>query len=215
MSEPKNLHDTQVALIRAIRTEVGRMDMVGLVTLALALNLKIPMLTMVAGALVVDDSNRANKLTSAYRYPAASGRVFHGSGMGRLVSETEGRLLLDAVTIDHEAADWVESDLAAAGEVVNLLNISRSTLDNWRRASKVIALRKGLRNFLYPLRQFEHCRPLTGLDRVAALFASPEDAWEWLVAPNRMTDGEPPIEKLRDGKFQMVRNAAEGALDYA
>jgi len=56
---------------------------------------------------------------------------------------------------------------------------------------------------------------LTGLDRVAALFASPEDAWEWLVAPNRMTDGEPPIEKLRDGKFQMVRNAAEGALDYA
>jgi hypothetical protein len=76
-------------------------------------------------------------------------------------------------------------------------------------------LRKGLRNFLYPLRQFDHFKPVEGLDSVAALFPSPEDAWEWLVAPNRMTDGEPPIEKLRSGKVQMVRNAAEGALDYA
>jgi hypothetical protein len=30
-----------------------------------------------------------------------------------------------------------------------------------------------------------------------------------------MTEGKPPIEKLRDGDVAMVTSAAEGALDYA
>jgi uncharacterized protein (DUF2384 family) len=65
------------------------------------------------------------------------------------------------------------------------------------------------------LRQFERRRPVEGLDLVAAIFASPEEAWEWLVAPNRMTDGKPPIEVLRDGNVPAVTSAAEGAFDYA
>ncbi|WP_338692197.1 MULTISPECIES: hypothetical protein [Bradyrhizobium] len=91
-----------------------------------------------------------------------------------------------------------------AGELVNRLNISRGTLDNWRKANKIIALRKGLRNFLYPLRQFERRRPVEGLDVIAPFFTSPEETWEWLVSPNRMTSGKPPIDKLRDGDLPLV-----------
>jgi len=76
-------------------------------------------------------------------------------------------------------------------------------------------LRKGLRNFLYPLRQFEQRRPVEGLDVIAPLFTSAEETWEWLVAPNRMTGGKPPIDKLRDGDVPLVKSAAEGASDYA
>ena len=113
------------------------------------------------------------------------------------------------------SSSWMESDFVGAGELAERLNISRGTLDNWRKAGKIIALRKGLRNFVYPLRQFERRRPVEGLDLVAAIFASPEEAWEWLVAPNRMTDGKPPIEVLRDGNVPAVTSAAEGAFDYA
>jgi hypothetical protein len=84
-----------------------------------------------------------------------------------------------------------------------------------RKANKIVALRKGLPNFLYPVRQFERRRPVPGLEQVLPFFASPEDAWEWLVTPNRMTEGKPPIERLRDGDVMMVTRAAEGALDYA
>jgi uncharacterized protein (DUF2384 family) len=61
----------------------------------------------------------------------------------------------------------------------------------------------------------EQCRPVEGLDLVAPFFASAEEAREWLVAPNRMTDGKPPIEALRDGNVPAVRDAAAGAFDYA
>jgi hypothetical protein len=98
--------------------------------------------------------------------------------------------------------------------LVNQLRISRGTLDNWRKANKIIALRKGLRNFIYPLRQFERRRPVEGLDVIAPLFTSSEEAWEWLVTPNRMTDGKPPIDKLHDGDVPLVKSAAEGAFDY-
>ena len=208
MTTVKQTYPSRAALMKAIRDEVARMDMDGLVGLAsaLKLNLRMPVASVSAS-----EPSQAH----AARQSLPSGRVLQGSGIGPVVSEAKGRRLLDAVTVENESADWVESDLAGAGQVVSLLNISRATLDNWRRAKRVIALRKGLRNFLYPVRQFDRLKPLEGLDTIAALFSSPEDAWEWLVAPNRMTDGEPPIKKLRDGKFQMVRNAAEGALDYA
>jgi hypothetical protein len=127
----------------------------------------------------------------------------------------EGSKLLDAITVDDDSADWVESDLVGAGELVERLQISRGTLNNWRKARKIIAFRKGLRNFVYPLRQFERRRPVEGLDLVAPFFASSEETWEWLVAPNRMTHDKPPIEALRDGNVALVTSAAEGALDYA
>lgn len=68
------------------------------------------------------------------------------------------------MTVDDESADWMESDLVGAGALVKRLNISCDTFDNWRKARKIVALRKGLRNFVYPLRLFERRRPVEGLD---------------------------------------------------
>jgi len=206
MSRMKESHSARIALTRAIESKVERMDFAGLLELAEALKVPIP---STAKAM------RGRERKSPARSSAGEGRVFQGSGIGPVVSASQGSRLLDAMTVDDDAADWLESDLVGAGELVERLKISRGTLDNWRNANRIVALRKGLRNFLYPLRQFERRRPLPGLERVIPFFASAEEAWEWLVAPNRMTEGKPPIEKLRDGDVTMVTSAAEGAFDYA
>lgn len=208
MTTAKQTYLSKAALAKAIRDEVARLDMDGLMRLASTLNLNL-LMPVTSGPVSEPERDRAPG------QPLPAVRVLQGSGLGPVVSVARGRRQLDAVTVENGSADWVESDLAGAGQVVNLLGISRATLDNWRKANRVIALRKGLRNFLYPLRQFERRRPLTGLDQIAVQFASPDDAWEWLVAPNRMTDGKPPVEMLRSGDASMVISAAEGALDYA
>jgi hypothetical protein len=206
MGTPKQAHPVRAALTKAIEGKVERMDMAGLVELAIRLNVPVP-----ASVKAI----RRRKPRPMTRPSTPKGKVLQGSGIGPVVSAAEGGRLLDAITEDDESGDWVESDLVGAGDLVDRLNISRGTLDNWRKANKIIAFRKGLRNFLYPLRQFERRRPVEGLDVIAPLFRSPEDTWEWLVAPNRMTDGKPPIDKLRDGHVSLVKGAAEGALDYA
>ena len=206
MGTLKHAHSARTALTKAIESKVERMDMAGLLELAIALNVPVP-----ASAKAI----RGHEPKPVTRPPVLTDRVLQGSGIGPVVSAAEGGRLLDAITVDNEASDWVESDLIGAGDLVNRLNISRGTLDNWRKANKIIALRKGLRNFLYPLRQFERRRPVEGLDVIASLFTSPEETWEWLVAPNRLTDDKPPIDKLRDGDVALVKSAAEGAFDYA
>jgi hypothetical protein len=176
-------------LTRAIEAKVGRMALHDLVELASTLKVNAQ--------------------------DAPESRALQGSGVGPVVSAAEGGRLLDAITVDDEAADWVESEVVGAGELVQRLGIARGTLDNWRKAEKIIALRKGLRNFVYPLRQFNRRRPLEGLDHLAKHFTCAEEAWEWLVAPNRMTDGKPPIDALHAGDVQGVVSAAAGAFDYA
>lgn len=205
MASLKQARPARAALTKAIERKVERMNMAGLLELALTLNVPVP-----ESAKAV----RASERKPVTRPSTPRDRVLQGSGIGPVVSAAEGGRRLDAITVDSEAADWVESDLAGAGELVNQLHISRGTLDNWRKANKIIAFRKGLRNFLYPLRQFERRRPVEGLDVIAPLFISPEEAWEWLVTPNRMTDGKPPIDKLHEGDVPLVKSAAEGAFDY-
>jgi len=207
MSAMKQAHPARAALTRAIESKVERMDMAGLLALATALKVPVP------AAAVKATGGRERKPVA--RPSNGEGGVLSGSGIGPVVSAAEGAKRLDAITIDDDAADWAESDLVGAGDLVDRLNISRGTLDNWRKAGKIIALRKGLRNFVYPLRQFERRRPVEGLDLIAPYFASAEEAWEWLVAPNRMTGGRMPIEALRDGDVSAVTDAAAGAFDYA
>jgi hypothetical protein len=206
MGTGKQAHSPRAALAKAIESKVERMDMAGLVELARTLKVRVP---------AVMHAFRGTGRKLAAPVSAREEKVLRGSGIGSTISAIEGGKRLDAITVDDESTDWVESDLIGAGELVERLNISRGTLDNWRKAGKVVALRKGLRNFVYPFRQFERRRPIDGLDRVAPFFPSGEEAWEWLVAPNRMTDGRPPIEALRDGDVAAVTDAAAGAFDYA
>ncbi|WP_375396409.1 hypothetical protein [uncultured Sphingomonas sp.] len=202
----RQANPAKIALAKAIEDKVERMDLASLFELATALNVRVP---TAAKALLP----RAAK--PVVDKPSREDLVLQGGGVGPVVSASEGARLLDQITVDVDAADWVESDLVGAGDLVERLNISRGTIDNWRKSSKIVALRKGLRNYLYPLRQFELRRPVAGLDEVAPFFASPEETWEWLVAPNRMTEGKPPIEKLRERDVAMVTSAAAGAFDYA
>ena len=131
--------------------------------------------------------------------------------LGPLVSLEEGKALLDEITVDDDSTDWAASELLAADRMVEKLDISAATLESWRESGKVIAFRKDAHGFVYPARQFDHSRPIEGLDRVAGYFPSPEEAWEWLVTPNQYTDSAAPIDRLRSGHIEEVVRAAEGA----
>jgi len=206
MSALKSSHLKRAALTKAIESKVERMPFHDLVELASTLKVAVP---GVAKAI------RRREPKSVPPSAPSEGCVLQGGGVGPVVPAAEGGRLLDAITIDDERADWAESELVGAGELVQRLNIARGTLDNWRKAGKVIALRKGLRNFVYPIRQFDRRRPVEGLDEVAKHFSSAEETWEWLVAPNRMTDGKAPIDALHTGNVRGVVSAAAGAFDYA
>lgn len=206
MSTANSSRADRTALAKAIESKVEKMAMADLLALASTLNVRIP---------ADRQTKRRGKPAEAERPVAPLERVFRGSGVGPVVSAADGGRLLDAITVDVASNDWIESDVLGAGALVAWLSISRGTLDNWRKAKKVLALRKGLRNFVYPTRQFYRSRPLEGLDLVAEHFTAPEDAWEWLVAPNQMTGGKPPIEALREGEAPAVARAAAGAYDYA
>lgn len=206
MSATKPSHPTRAALTKAIESKVERMPLRDLVELASKLKVPVP-----AAAKTI----RRREPKSVAPPAAPGGRVLQGAGVGPVVSAAGGSRLLDAITIDDEAADWTESELVGAGALVQRLRIARGTLDNWRKAGKVVALRKGLRNFVYPVRQFDRHRPVDGLDQVAEHFTSPEETWEWLVAPNRMTDGKAPIDALHAGDVKAVVSAAAGGFDYA
>jgi hypothetical protein len=205
MSAAKSSQVMRAALTKAIESKVERMPLHDLVELASTLNIAVPTAKPI----------RRREGKAVLPSVAPGGRVLQGAGVGAVVSAASGSRLLDAITVDDEATDWVESELVGAGALVKRLSIARGTLDNWRKAGKVVALRKGLRNFVYPLRQFDRRGPVGGLDQVAKQFTSPEETWEWLVAPNRMTDGKAPIDALHAGEIQDVVRAAAGAFDFA
>jgi hypothetical protein len=141
-------------------------------------------------------------------------RVIKGSGLGPLVSLEEGEALLDEITVDDDSTDWAASEILGVACIAEKLGISAATLDLWRDNGTVIAFRKDAHEFVYPERQFEHSRPIEGLDRVVGYFPYPEEAWEWLVTPNPYTDNAAPVDRLRSGHIEEVVRAAEGAHDY-
>ena len=140
--------------------------------------------------------------------------VMKGSGLGTLVSLEEGKARLNEIAVDDDSTDWAASELLAADRMAEKLGISAATLDLWRDGGTVIAFRKNAHEFVYPERQFEHSRPIEGLDRIAGYFPSPEEAWEWLVTPNQYTNSAAPVDRLRLGHIDEVVRAAEGANDY-
>lgn len=207
MTKPKRAGTARLALAQAIESKVHRLDMDSLLKLAADLNVKVPT--------NLTKARRSQRHSPTQQDDGKEPPILAGEGVGPVVSAAEGSRLLGAIAVDDDSADWVESELLGAGELVKRLEISRGTLDNWRKAGKIIAFRKGLRNYVYPIRQFHHLRPIDGLDCVTAHFSSPEESWEWLVSPNKMTQGKPPIEMLRDGGVEPVVVAAAGAFDFA
>jgi hypothetical protein len=178
--------------------------------------LSLPLLRKLARALrgptaSAEDLARA-VITIAGDGPPA--RTLDGGGLGEIVAREVGAAALDEITSEVADEDWAGSDLFGAGETARRIGVARTSLDNWRRVHKVIAFRKGIRNFVYPARQFHHQRPLEGIDRVWTRFDDDEIAWEWLITANRQTGGAAPIDWLRKGKVEDVARAAEGAFEF-
>src|SRR3569623_1695721 len=127
MSMTAQRHPTRLALAKAIESKVERKDMAGLLELATVLKVPIPATAKAAAP-------RERKL--ATRPAPREERVLQGGGVGPVVSASEGSKLLDAISIDDDSSDWAASELVGAGELAGRLNVSRGTLDNWRKARK-------------------------------------------------------------------------------
>jgi hypothetical protein len=138
-----------------------------------------------------------------------------GSGLGKRIGEAEGARRLDAITESVPPEAWADSDLLGPEAAAVQLGVSRSTLHNWRRDGRVIALRKGLRNHVFPARQFAGSAPLPGIADVLATMRDPDEAWEWLITPNAHTEGDAPLALLERGQVEAVRRAADSSLDFA
>lgn len=137
-----------------------------------------------------------------------------GGGHGELLDEPTAQKRLDEIAGIVPVETWAASEVLGPEAMSKKLGISRSALYNWRRDHLVIALRKGVRNHVYPVRQFVGSKPVEGLPAVQDAIPAPEEAWEWLVTPNEIMGGEAPIERLRKGQADLVAAAARSSLDY-
>lgn len=122
--------------------------------------------------------------------------------------------MLDAITVVDDSTEWMRSELLGAAAMAARIGVARSSLHKWRKARKILAFTHGRGNSVYPVRQFECCRPIDALDQVLALFGSDEGAWEWLVTENPFTGDQAPIDWLRQGNVDDVIRAVEGRYDY-
>ncbi|MCG2841290.1 hypothetical protein L6Q21_09885 [Sandaracinobacter sp. RS1-74] len=194
--------DALEAVMTLFQQKVGALSFAALRELAAALQRPQP------------DAERLARVVVSAADDVPPARMMIGKGLGEVLPEPAAMARLDKLTVTDETDEWAASELLGAGDITARLGVTRTTLDNWRRAHKILAFRKGIRNFVYPLRQFERKGPVGGLDKVRAHFDDDETAWEWLVTPNRFTGGIEPVEWLRKGKVEDVTRAAEGALDY-
>lgn len=138
-----------------------------------------------------------------------------GKGHGELIDEADGLARLERVAVEAPPETWAGSEVLGPEALSRKLNVARSTVHNWRRDDLVIALRKGVRNHVYPLRQFVGSKPVAGIAAVIEAIGNAEEAWEWLVTPNAHTSGSEPIELLRRGQADTVVGASKSALDFA
>ena len=163
----------------------------------------------------IEEADRGEVVDADEAYEAAmAARIVKGSGLGPLVSLEEGKARLDEITVDDDSTDWAASELLSATNLAERLQIPLPSLETWRRANKAVAFRNDAGEYIYPVRQFEGSEPVEGLDRVVPFFPSSDEAWEWLVTPNRYTEGEAPIDRLRSKHSDEVVRAAEGVDDF-
>ncbi|MGH7822043.1 MAG: hypothetical protein ACREQ9_19955 [Candidatus Binatia bacterium] len=103
-----------------------------------------------------------------------------------------------------------EGGVLSAGEVADLLGISRQAVDKRRRAGKLIGVLRGRRGYAYPAWQFSDGSRLPNIERVLDAL-SRHDPWMQLaffLSGNTRLDGDTPLAKLREGEVEEVVKAA-------
>jgi hypothetical protein len=103
----------------------------------------------------------------------------------------------------------IEGGTLSAGEVAQVLGITRQAVDKQRRGHKLLGLRVG-QTWRYPAWQFVDGAPLAGLDRVLTGLrdVSPWTVAAFIVGRHARLGGRRPLDLLRKGEVTLVVDAA-------
>ena len=154
-----------------------------------------------------------------------SGLGLHGASLItvlRAVAESEAPAEPDSATAFNLAklrsAGTEDSLLAAEGGAVSdagfgaLLGVSRTSIHNYRKQGKVMALPRGERNWLYPVWQVQEGSLLPGLAEVLAELRgrtySAQGTALFFMTPAGALDEQRPLDLLRRGKVDEVKRFA-------
>ncbi len=135
-----------------------------------------------------------------------------GSGFGDLIDIEEGRRRLAAYATKAPLEEWAGP--VAGSSALHERGIARSTLHDWQKRGKVVALLAGARKHVFPLEQFVDGRPLEGIAQVIASAPSPRSAWLWLVHNSPLLAGKRPIDVLKQDRVEDVVDAARTVFDH-
>jgi hypothetical protein len=98
----------------------------------------------------------------------------------------------------------------SAGQIGQMLGITRQAVDKRRRSRTLLALNMGRHGYRYPVWQLTRSGPLPGLEDVLQAL-EPHDGWmqiAFFVSKNPRLGDETPVDMLRAGKVERVVNAA-------
>jgi hypothetical protein len=103
-----------------------------------------------------------------------------------------------------------EGGTLSAGEVAQVLGITRQAVDLRRKRGKLIGLLLGRHAYAYPAWQFGSEGVLPGLEQVLSDL-SRYDPWmqvAFMLGANDLLEGETPLAELRRGNLEATRAAA-------
>jgi hypothetical protein len=103
-----------------------------------------------------------------------------------------------------------EGGTLSAGEVSQILGITRQAVDLRRKRGKLIGLLLGRHSYAYPAWQFEPDGVLPGLEQILSELAR-FDPWmqvAFMLGANDLLGGETPLAELRRGNVEPVVAAA-------
>lgn len=135
-----------------------------------------------------------------------------GSGLGEVLSLSEGRARLADYTAAKPIEDWA-GPVGGAGDIEAQFGVKRTTLNDWYKQGAVIGLLRGQRKLAYPLEQFIDGRPLQGIADVLGVAPDARSAWLWLRQPHGALDGRTPLAALHMAKQDQVSVIARRDFD--
>lgn len=168
------------------------------------------MAELMAAALrvVTASTGRAVRIVDVEAGSSESVSMLTGEGLGKPLTDRAASAALDQLTVATPLEAWA-GEVLSSQAVATRLGLSKTSINNWRQDSAVIALPKGRRNYVYPVAQFRDHAVLPGIDGVlAAAGGDSRVAWRWLMTPHVDFDGKPPLTALQAGQAEAVVAAA-------
>lgn len=135
-----------------------------------------------------------------------------GSGLGEVISMSEGRARLAAYVAPKPIEDWA-GPVGGASDIEAQFGVKRTTLSTWYKQGALIGLLRGQRKLAYPLEQFIDGRPLQGIADILAVAPDARSAWLWMRQPHGALEGQTPLAALRASKQDQVSTIARRDFD--